>query len=97
MDDVLLAGRNMVKLEMAKGKLMTRFEMPDMGEVSMCWVCKSPMISKQDRSSSPRRTCTRGLLVKYGMQDCRPLETPGCGKELSVMQPEDRVISICCR
>lgn len=32
---------------------------------------------------------TRGFLAKYSMHGCRPSGTPGYGKELSVMQPED--------
>ena len=32
------------------------------------------------------------MLVKYGMQDCRPLGTPGYGKELSLMQPEESLL-----
>lgn len=29
----------------------------------------------------------RGLLVKNGIHDCRPLTTPGYGQELALMQP----------
>ena len=35
---------------------------------------------------------TRGLIVKYSMQDFRPLGTPGYGKELSVLKPEEGLL-----
>ena len=35
----------------------------------------------------------KGLLEKYGMQDCRPLAMPGYSKELSLIQPEDNLLN----
>lgn len=63
--------------------------MPDMGgatRVLGMYVTRdiqagSLAISKED--------CTRRLLVKYGMQDCRPLGTLGYSEELSLIQPEE--------
>lgn len=91
-DDVLLAGGNKATLEMLKGKLMSRFKMSDMGDVSRVLGMQVTRDIQAGSLVITQEDYTRGLLVKYGMQDCRPLGTPGYGKELSLMQPEKSLL-----
>ena len=91
-DDVLLAGGNKVTLEMIKGKLMSRFKMPDTGDVSRVLGMQVTRDSQAGSLTITQEDCSRGLLVKYGMQDCRTLGTPGYGKELSLVQPEESLL-----
>ena len=92
MDDVLLAGGNKATLEMIKGKLMGRFKMSDMGDVSRVLGMQVSRDSQAGSLTITQDDYTRGLLVKYGMQDCRPIGTPGYGKELFLVQPEERLL-----
>ena len=36
--------------------------------------------------------CTSGLFLKNGMQNFTPLGTPGYGKELPLVQPEESLL-----
>ena len=92
MDDVQLAGGNNATLEMIKGRLMSRLKMSDMGDVSRVLGMQVTSDSQSGSLTITQKDYTRGLLVKYGMQDCRPLEAPGCGKELSLVQPEESLL-----
>ena len=91
-DDVRLAGGNNATLEMIKGKLMSRFEMSDMGDVSRVLGMQVTRDSQAGSLTIIQENYTRGLLVKYGMQDCRPLGTPGNGKELSLVQSKESLL-----
>ena len=35
---------------------------------------------------------TEGILERYGLTNCRPLFTTGVGLELSLIQPEDKML-----
>ena len=91
-DDVLLAGGNKATLEMIKGKLMSRFKMSGMGDVSRVLGMQVTRDNQAGSLTITQEDYTRGLLVKHGMQDCRPLGTPGYGKELSLVQPEESLL-----
>lgn len=93
MDDELLADGKKAMLEIVKGKLLSRFKMPAVGDVSRvlgmqvtCDIQAGSLIITQEDYSR------RLLLAKCGMQDCRPLGTPGFGRELALMQPEKRLL-----
>ena len=87
-DDVMLVGGNKATLEMIKGKLMIRFKMSDMGDVSRVLGMKVTRYSHAGSLIITQEDYTRRML-KYGMQDCRPLGVPGYRKELSLMQPKE--------
>ena len=92
MNDVLLTGGNKATPEMIKGKLMSWFKVSDIGDVSRVLGMQVTRESQAGSLTITQEDYTRGLLVKYGMQDCRPLGTPGYGKELSLMQPEESLL-----
>ena len=92
MNDVLLTGGNKATPEMIKGKLMSWFKVSDIGDVSRVLGMQVTRESQAGSLTITQEDYTRGLLVKHGMQDCRPLGTPGYGKELSLVQPEESLL-----
>lgn len=86
MDDVLLAGGNKATLEMLKGKLMSLCKISYMGDVSRVLGTQVTRDIKAGPFVITQEDYPRGILVKYSNQDCRPLGTPGYGKEMSLMQ-----------
>ena len=76
-NNVLLAGGNKAALEMIKGTLVSRFKMSDMGDVSRVLGMQVTRDGQTGSLTITQEDYTRGRLIKYGMQDCRPLGTPG--------------------
>lgn len=88
--DVLLAGSSKATLDMLNGKLVSRLKMSDMENVSRVL---SMVVTVDIQAGSlvfTEKNCTMKLLVKYGMPDWRPLETPGCGKDLHLRQLKEK-------
>ena len=92
MDDVLLVGRDKAVLEALKGKLMARFKMTDMGDVSLVLGMRVTRDRKNGTLTINQDNYTKSILEKYGMGDCNPLSTPGAGAELSLNQPEEQLL-----
>ena len=77
MNDVLLTGGNKATPEMIKGKLMSWFKVSDIGDVSRVLGMQVTRDGQTGSLTITQEDYTRGRLIKYGMQDCRPLGTPG--------------------
>ena len=91
-DDILTTGPDKILLGQLKEKLMARFSMMDLGEVSLILGMKIT----RDRSKRTLRIgqtdCTRSILDRFNMKDCNPVSTPSTGAELSLDQPTDTLL-----
>ena len=83
-DDILFTGPEKNLLGQLKEKLMARFSMTDLGEVSLVLGRKIT----RDRSKRTLRISqtnyTRSILDRFNMKDCNPVSTPSTGAELSL-------------
>ena len=88
MDDFLLLGQECKVLKRMKLKIMGRFSMTDMGDVSLVL----GMEVVHDRTKGTVTTFQKiksfamSLLVRYGMANCNPTYTPGARKQLALDQ-----------
>ena len=82
-DDILLLGRDRKVLERIKRKLMGRFSMTDMGDVSLVLGMEVTHDRTKGTVTITQENYVKSLLERYGMENCNPACTPGVGKELS--------------
>ena len=72
---------------------MEKFMMPDMGDVSLVL----GMLITRDREKKTltisQEEYTKSILERFGMANCKPAGTPGCGSELLTKQPEETLLS----
>ena len=87
-DDVLLLGKDRKVLERIKRKLMGRFWMTDMGDVSLVLGMDVTRDRTKGTVTITQENYVKSLLERYGMGNCNPAHTPGVGKEFSLYQPE---------
>ena len=91
-DDTLLLGKNKQLLGKLKKKLMDRFEMTDLGDVSKVL----DMNVNRDRQNwtitIDQKYYTENILKRYGATNCNVVFTPGVGPEISLDQPADRLL-----
>ena len=88
-DDVLLLGKDRKVLERIKRKLMGRFSMTDMGDVSLVLGMEVTRDRTKGTVAIIQENYVKSLLERYGMGNCNPAHTPGIGKELSLDQPKE--------
>ena len=85
----MLAGGDKAVIKMLKEKLISSFATTDMGDISLIIL---GMQVTRDRESETftisQADYTRPVVEKYAMGECKPVSTPGAGKELSLDQPE---------
>ena len=67
--------------------------MTDMGDVSLVLGMGDTRDHEKGTVATPQENCTKSLLERYGMASCNPAHTPGVGTELSLDQPEERLLS----
>ena len=92
-DDILFLSVSKSLLNNLKKKLMNRFEMPDMGDVSGILGMNvtrdrakgTIIISQKDR--------TDDVVQRYGMKGCNLTYTPGVGSKLSLNRPEKKLLN----
>ena len=92
-DDLLLVGADIQVIESIKRKLMERFKMTDMGDVSLVLVMQVTRDRQNKTRNISQDNCTKSILEKFGMSNCKPTSTPGYGPELSTKQPEDTLLN----
>ena len=92
-DDVLLLGKDIKVLGRIKQQLMSRFSMTDMGDVSLVLGMGVTRDRAKGTVTITQDNYTKSLLERYGMASCNPTYTPGVGKELSLDQPEEKLLS----
>ena len=67
-------------LERIKRKLMGRFSMTDMGDVSMVFGMEVTRDLTKGTITITRENYVKSLLERYGSGNCNPAHTPGVGK-----------------
>ena len=73
---------------MLKEKLMSRFATTDMGDISFILGMQVIRNRENGTLTISQANYSRSVLEKYGMRECKPVNTPGAGKQLSLDQPE---------
>ena len=92
-DDLLVAGRNIQVIETVKKKLADKFEISDMGDVSLVLGMKVTRDRETKTLSICKENFTKSLLECFGMRDCNTVSTPDVGAELSTEQPEETLLN----
>ena len=89
-----LVGADIQVIESFKRKLMERFKMTDMGDVSLVLGMRVPC-DRQNKTLAIARRTTPSLfwVMMFGMANCKPTSTPGCGPEVSTRLPEDILLN----
>ena len=73
-DDILLAGKSQQKLAQVKADLGKRFQLKDMGELHYFLGVSVRQRSDEIRIGQP--TYTQAVIKKFGMEHCKPANTP---------------------
>ena len=92
-DDVLLLGKDVLMLRRIKQKLTSRFSMTDMRDVSLVLRIGVTRDRAKGTGTIKQEKYTESLMQRYGMASCDSTHTPGVGKELSLDEPEERILS----
>ena len=79
-DDVLLLGKDRKVLERIKRKLMGRFLMTDMGDLSLVLGLEVTRDRTKGTVTITQENNVKSLLERYWMGNCNPAHTPGVGK-----------------
>ena len=79
-DDVLLLGKERKVPERIKRKLMGRFSMTDMGDVSLVFGMEVTRDHTKGTVTITQKNYVKSLLERYGMGNCNPAHTPGVEK-----------------
>ena len=88
-DDILLLGIDRKVLERIKRKLMGRFSITDMGDVSLIFGMEVTRDRTKGTVTITQENYMKSLLERYGMGNCNPAHTLGVGQELSLDQPDE--------
>ena len=92
MDDLLLTSNNSDAMAITKEMSKQRLKMTDMGAVPLV----SGMEIKRDLERGSftiyHDACSKSILERFGISECKPTNTPGYGPELSNQQPEETLL-----
>jgi len=87
-DDLLIIGCDITVINGIKEKLMEKFKMSDLGNVSLVLGMQVTRDRAKGSLTISQESYTESILERFGMGNCKPLSTPGYGSELSTVQPE---------
>ena len=79
-DIVLLLDKDRKVLERIKRKLMGRFSMADVGDVSLVFGMEVTRDRTKGTVTITQENYVKSLLERYGMENSNPAHTPGGGK-----------------
>ena len=91
-DDVLLASNNSDAMAMVKEKLKQNFKMTDMGAVSLVLGMEIQRHLQRGTLTIPQEAYSKSILERFGMSECKPINTTGYGLELSNQQPDETLL-----
>ena len=91
-NDILFLSASKPLLNKLKKKLMNRFEMSDMGDVSRMLGMNVTRDREKGTITTNQKDYTEDVVKRYGMKGCNPVYTPGVGSELSLSQPEEKLL-----
>ena len=80
-------------IETIKEKVMGKFKMADMGDVSLVLGMQVARDREQGTLAITQENYTKSILDRFGMGSCNPLSTLGFGLELSVDQPDETLLN----
>ena len=92
-NDILFLSASKPLLNKLKKKLMNRFEMSDMGGVSRILGTNVTRDREKGTITVNQKDYTEDVVQRYGMKGCNPVYTPGVGPELSLSQPEEKLLN----
>ena len=92
-DDLLIIGGNIQVIEAIKEKLMGKFKVMNMGDVSLALGMRVTRDRERGTLTIAQENYTKYILDRFGMGTCNPLSTPGSGSELSAEQPEETLLN----
>ena len=73
-DDIILAGKTDEKIAKVKESIAERFQVKDMGELK--YILGLQVIQEDGKVWIGQPTYTASIIKKYGMENCKPVETP---------------------
>ena len=73
-DDIILAGKTDEEISNVKASIAERFQVKDMGELK--YILGQQVIQKNGKVWIGQPTYTENILKKFGMENCKPVETP---------------------
>ena len=92
-NDILFLSASKPLLNKLKKKLMNRFEMSDMGDVSRILGMNVTRDREKGTITVNQKGYTEDVVQRYGMKSCNPVYTPGVGPELSLSQPKEKLLN----
>ena len=88
----LLLGSNKQLLNKLKKRLMDRFEMTDMGDVSRVLGMNVVRDRKNEKITINQKDYTEDIVERFGMKGCNSAFTTGAGPECSLNQAENNLL-----
>ena len=88
-----MLGNNKQLLGKLKKQLMDRFKMTDLGDVSKVLGMNVTRDRENGTITIDQKDYAENILKRYGMTNCSVALTPGVGQEISLDQPEDRLMN----
>ena len=92
-DGRLVGGGDIQLIEEIRSKLMEKFKMTYMGDVSLVVGMQITRDREKKTLTISQEEYTKAILERFGMDNCKPVGTAGIGLELSTKQPEETPLS----
>ena len=77
-DDRLVIGCNIQLIEKIRSKLMEKFKMTDMGDISLMLGMQITR-AREKKTFTISQEYTTSILERFGMANCKPVGAPGFG------------------
>ncbi|CAM9975133.1 unnamed protein product [Ascophyllum nodosum] len=91
-DDLLVTGIFSSDIHEVKNTLMGEFSMSDLGEVSETLEIEIERDLKAGTLSLSQEKYAKSSLERFGMMNCKPVNTPGIGRELTAKSEESEYL-----
>ena len=92
-DDIIFLSASKPLLNKLKKKLMDGFKMSDMGDVSRILGMNVTRDREKGTITINQKDYMEDVVQRYDMKGCNPAYTPGVGPELSLNQPEEKLLN----
>ena len=92
-DDLLVIRSDIQLIEKIRSKLMEKFKMTDMGDVSLVLGMQITRDREKKTLTISQEEYTKSILERFGMTNRKFVGTPGFGSELSTKQPEKTLLT----
>ena len=81
-DDVLVTGGSNEAIDKVRNTLMIELSISDLGDVSITLDIHINRDFEAGTISLSQEKYVEAILKRFGMNDCKPVNTPGTGREL---------------